>query len=68
MCSWCGKDYKVGDDVIDRMDWCTTEQAWAVWNGETIHRNCDYDRYDYEMREMEGKMKQTKITDYFCIS
>ena len=41
----------------------------AVHHGETIHRDCDYDRYDYEMNNIElqrlHRMKQTRITDYF---
>ncbi len=68
-CSWCQKEYRPGDDIIDRMEWCATQDGWAVWNGETIHRDCDYDRYDYEMNNIElqrlQRMKQTRITDYF---
>lgn len=64
VCSWCHKTYQAGDDFLDRMEWCETENMWALWNGETIHRKCDYDRYDFEM-ELRRLRRQPKITNYF---
>ena len=68
-CSWCGKEYKVGDDVIDRMEWCSIQEGWEIWNGDTIHRDCDCIRYDTILFNDELKrlrrLKQNKITDYF---
>ena len=58
-CMWCGKKYKEGDDVVDAM--FETKEGYA-WSGESIHRDCDDERYDATMIEIE-KMKKEKRVD-----
>ena len=50
-CMWCGKKYKEGDDVVDAM--YLTKEGYT-WSGESIHRDCDDERHDATLLELES--------------
>jgi hypothetical protein len=63
-CSWCGKKYINGEEVIDRMEW---KEGKGYWSGKTMHRACDRD--DLKPKKLfrfeKDPKSQTSIKDYF---
>ena len=60
-CMWCEREFELSnsDDAICSM--YETVDAGYQWTGEYIHRECDLERSNATMEEVERLRKETQV-------
>ena len=57
-CMWCGLKYKRGEKAVDAM--FETKEGYA-WSGDSIHLECDEERYDATLLELENIKRERRM-------